>query len=474
MVSGDQEVAMNIDLPYGGGTLRATLPEDTRRLSTTETRRLLPAEDLEAAVRGALARPRGLPRIRELVKPSARVLIAFDDHTVASFGPIRSLAIRAVLEELDAAGVSRGNVTLVCANALHRMLRREELARLLGPELVDEFGTRLVCHDAEDAAQIVDLGQTAEHGYPVEVNRLVVDSDLTVYVNARMIRGFTGGWKSVCVGLSTWRSIRVTHTPDGMSMSVHRNRMHAVLDEMGHHLEGRLGRRIFKIDTLLADPYQAAEVVAGGVDEVRAEVLATLERQFPARRDVSQERFDVLVYGVPDASPYAIYSSENPILTLISNGLGYLGGMIEAAGKPGCTVIMATPTPDRWDRVAHVSYPEVWERILPVTRDPYEIMSRYAEDYARRPEYVDAYRHGFAFHPIHAILATHPLRRLRHVGRVIVAAPDDPDVPRHIGFETAATVEESIDRARRAHGGGTTVACIEQPAVGDLGIPKTI
>jgi hypothetical protein len=54
------------------------------------------------------------------------------------------------------------------------------------------------------------------------------------------------------------------------------------------------------------------------------------------------------------------------------------------------------------------------------------------------------------------------------VGRVIVAAPEDPAVPRHIGFETAATVEEAVHRARRAHGRGATVACIDQPAVGSV------
>ena len=138
----------------------------------------------------------------------------------------------------------------VCANALHRMCRPAELTRLLDAPLVRDFGPRLTCHDAEDPDQIADLGVTAEHGYPVEVSRLVTDSDLTVYVNTNYIRGFTGGWKSVCIGLSTWRSIRVTHDPDGMSMSLQRNRMHAVLDEMGHHLEERLGRRIFKVDIL--------------------------------------------------------------------------------------------------------------------------------------------------------------------------------------------------------------------------------
>src|SRR5439155_1648595 len=242
---------VNVELPYGETTLTATLPSRTRTLSNVEATTLAPLEDLGAAVRAALAAPRGLPRIGELVRPGAGVTIAFDDATVASYGPIR-----------------------------------------------------------------------------------------------------------------------VTHTPDGMSMSVHGNRMHEVLDEMGRHLERRVGRRVFKIDTLLADPWRPAKVVAGSVDATRRELLGDVARMFPARRGQAGERFDVLVYGVPDTSPYAVFSHVNPILTLVSSGLGYLGGLAEAAGSPGCTVIMATPVPDRWDRPTHPSYPEVWERVLPVTRDP--------------------------------------------------------------------------------------------------------
>jgi hypothetical protein len=454
---------MRIELPFGETTITAELPAGTRLLSNVERASLPPIEDLDGAVRAALAAPRGLPRIGALVRPGGTVIIAFDDHTTGSFGPIRPVAIRAVLEELEAAGVRRRDVTLICANALHRMLRPAELARLLGEDLVREFGPRLICHDAEDPEQIADLGLTAEHGYPVEVHRLVAESDLTVYVNTNYIRGFTGGWKSVCVGLSTWRTIRVTHTPDGMSMSIDRNRMHAVLDEMGRHLEARLGKRIFKIDTLLADPYRAAHVFAGAVADTRRAALGAQALLYPPRREASPERFDVLVWGVPDSSPYAIFASVNPILTLISSGLGYLGSMIEAVGKPGCTVIMAAPARDTWDRVAHAPYPEVWERILPATRDPYEITARFAEDYARRPDYIDAYRRGYAFHPIHGILATHPLKRLRHVGRVIVAAPEDPHVPRHLGFEVARTVEDAIALAQQIHGPDCAIACVEQP-----------
>ena len=453
---------MNVELPYADGTLSVTLPQDARRLPTEGERALPPLADVDSAARAALASPLGLPRIRELVRPDARVTIAFDDHTTGSFGPIRPIAIRAVLAELAEAGVSASQVRLVCANALHRMCRPAELARLLDEELVKEFGARLSCHDAEDPEQIVDLGTTDEHGYPVQVSRLVVDADLTVYVNTNYIRGFTGGWKSVCVGLSTWKSIRVTHTPDGMSMSLDRNRMHAVLDEMGHHLEHRLGRRIFKIDTLLAGPREATQVLAGGVDETRRAALAVQAQRFPPRRASAPTPCDILVYGVPDTSPYAIWASVNPILTLISMGLGYLGGMIDAAGAPGCTVVMAAAVRDAWDRVHHPSYLDVWERVLTQTRDPYEISARFEDEFARHPAHIDAYRHRFAFHPIHGILATHPLKRLGRVGRVIVAAPRDAHVPRHLGFDVAASVEEAVALARASHGPGATIGVVEQ------------
>jgi hypothetical protein len=456
---------MKLELPYADGAITVTLPDVSRRLSSEPAGPLAPLSDLEGAVRAALAAPLGLPRLRDVVKPDARVTVAFDDHTVGSFGPIRPVAIRAVLDELAAAGLSHGQVRLVCANALHRMCRPAELTRLLDDSLVAEFGPRLTCHDAEDPEQIADLGVTVEHGYPVEVSRLVTDSDLTVYVNTNYIRGFTGGWKSVCIGLSTWRSIRVTHDPDGMSMSLDRNRMHAVLDEMGHHLEARLGRRIFKIDTLLADPFHAAQVFAGGVDETRRAALDVQMRRFPPRRAATPAPVDILVYGVPDSSPYAIWAQVNPILTLISMGLGYLGGMIEAAGKPGCTVIMAAAVREAWDCVHHPSYPEVWERVLTQTRDPYEINARFEDEFARHPTHIAAYRHRFAFHPIHGILATHPLKRLRHIGRVIVAGPRDPHVPRHLGWEVAASVEEAVTRALAVHGPGATIGVVEPLAM---------
>jgi hypothetical protein len=453
-----------VNLPYGESTVRVQLPERTALVGGGDGARprLAPVADQEAAVREALARPIGMPRVGDLVNPSARVLIAFDDPTAPSFGPVRRLAIEAILEELSAAGVSEENVNLVCANALHRRWTKEELARVLGEDLVSRFGERLQCHDAEDSANIVDLGTTPA-GYEVDLHRLAVESDLTVYVNAACHLGFNGGWKSVSVGLSTWRSIRHTHTPDGMSMSVRDNRMHAVFAEQGYHIESTLGRRIFKFETVLANPASIGRCWAGGIDECRAAAVELISSLNPPRREQAGEPADIVVYGVPNWSPYATFAKMNPILTLVSSALGYLGGYIEALGKPGCSVIIATPCPEQWDMEHHPSYKEVWERVLPATKDPYEITARFGEEFATHAGYIDQYSHGYAFHPVHGILATHPLKRLRHAARVYVAGAEDPAVPSHVGFIPTATVEDAIREAEAIHGPDATIACVRNP-----------
>ncbi len=335
------------------------------------------------------------------------------------------------------------------------------MARVLSPSLVERFGERLICHDAEDPDAIVNLGAT-DSGYEVDIHRLVVESDLTVYVNAANHLGFNGGWKSVAVGLSTWRSISHTHTPDGMSMSVRGNRMHHVFEEQGRYIEQKLGKRVFKIETLLASPVQVSQVWAGGVDECRAAAMEAQGAVHKPRREQGGPA-DVVIYGVPDWSPYATFAKMNPLLTLISSALGYLGGYIEAVGKPGCSVIIATPCPEQWDMEHHPSYKEVWERVLPVEKDPYRITERFGDEFATRADYIEQYRFGYAFHPVHGILATHPLKRLRHAGRIFVAGAVDPAIPAHLGYIPTRTVEEAIAEAQKIHGSDCSIACVRNP-----------
>ncbi len=453
---------MRESIVFGDREIRVELPDRTTVIPGSFSLGLPAVENLEQTVRDALKRPLELPPISELAKPTDRVMIAFDDPTVTCHAPVWEVAINLILEELDRAGVQRRNITLVCANALHRKFTRMELAKLLGERLVREFGYRLFCHDAEDKENLVHLGLTSS-GYDVEVNRLVVDSDLTIYVNTNCYRGFNGGWKSVCVGLSSYRSIRWHHNPDDMSTSLVRNPMHEMLNEMGQHLEAALGRRIFKIETVLSNPYAVAAMWAGSVAATRGAALQLLKSVSPPRREALQEKASILLYGIPNWSPYAAFSSMNPILTLISSGLGYLGGMIEAIGSLGCTVILATPCPNEWNDVHHPSYREVWERWLSQTNDPYLIRDRAEDDFANRPDYIYKYRFCHGFHPVHALMATYPLKRLRHIGTVIVAGADDPALARHLGFQTSDTVEQAIQMAEAQQGKEAAIAYVKYP-----------
>jgi hypothetical protein len=323
--------------------------------------------------------------------------------------------------------------------------------------------SRLTCHDAEDPDGIADLGTTPS-GYPVEVSRRATECDLLVYVNTACWRAFNGGWKSICVGLSTFRSIRVHHTPADMSMSTERNRMHAMLDEMGQRVLEVFGDRpIFKVETMLANPMQVGRIAAGSVGATRRAVLDLVRERMRPRREMASERFDILLYGVPEWSPYAAYAGMNPLLRLVSTGLGYLGGPIEAIGAPGCTVILATPCPDEWDEQHHPSYREVWETVLPESRDPDAIAAAHLDAFAARSDYIERYRFHHGFHPVHGIMATFPLKRLRHAGRVIVAGPGEDRIARHLGFVRTDTVEQAIALARDQHASDARIGVVRYP-----------
>jgi len=454
---------MREEIVFGDRMMPVELPDTVMSAPPGLSTTLSPLDDIEGEIRSALQRPLGRVPLSEMAKPNWKVTIAFDDPTVPCFAPVWEPAIKLVIEELRKAGVKRSNITLLCANALHRKFTRRELARIIGEDLVREFGYNLICHDAEDFDNLTYLGKT-ESGYEVEINSLVTESDLTVYINTVVCRGFNGGWKSICVGLASYRCIRWHHTPDSMSMSMEKNLMHEILNEMGAFTEEKIGKeRIFKIETVLANPLQVHRVWSGGVSQTRQAALELMKSQLKPRREIIEEKADIVLYGIPNWSPYAAFSVMNPLLTLVSTGLGYFGGVIEAMGKPGCSVILASPCPDQWNHGHHPTHREIWEEILPSYNNPYEIVDKFEEDFAHRPEYIYKYRFCHGFHPMHGIMTTYPLKRLAHASGVFVAGAEKPSLVEHLGFEPTGTVEEAIEKARDVQGKDASIVFVKYP-----------
>ena len=155
------------------------------------------------------------------------------------------------MDELSAAGVRDRDLTLVCANGLHRRWRRRELAPIVGPRLLRRFGDRITCYDGEDPDANVSLGST-ESGLLVEVSRLVADADLVVYVAVPWTE-MNGGHKSLACGLSTYACIAQHHHPvvqaSSPLMSPESSAMHRALRDIGRHIGAHVP--VFQVETLV-------------------------------------------------------------------------------------------------------------------------------------------------------------------------------------------------------------------------------
>jgi len=458
---------------YGDGWLQVELPERTRVLKPPEP--LPPLQDPARALREALQAPIDHEPLCKLVGPNAQVTIAFDDPVmpIAPMEPqdFREMAIGVLFEELEAAGVPRSRTRLVCANALHRKWTARELTTILGPKLPYVLSPgHLFCHDAEDAEATIHLGET-ERGFEVEVNRVVVDSDLLIYLSLP-VTPFNGGWKSIVVGLGTWRSIRQHHRPfpfaSGKSTMDHRNSsFQKLLNEMGRVVERALaakGRKIFQIECVLnnAEPGQPIGIFAGSVDGAHAEALKLMERQqvLPVRG-----QSDVLIYGVPNREHYSKLSLMNPI-HVRNWGLSYSFGRFRNRPlvRQGGILILVNPCLRQFHPIHQPSYIELFEKVLPSLQDPVEIWDTYAEDYARRPEYVHRYRYAYAYHGAHPlILYGQGLYAMRHLGAVFIAGARDPEVAIRLGFEPFPTVQAAIREAEARLGQGCSITYAPRP-----------
>lgn len=464
---------MDRTLLFGDEVIGVRLPEDARILGGPAP---LPAlEDPAAAVRQALAEPVAHEPLASLVGPASRVTIAFDDLTipVVPMEPpdFRGLIIPIVLETLHEAGVKPENVRLLVANALHRKWTRTELATALGPILSLLPPQRLTNHDACDPEQLVFLGET-ERGFEVEVSRAVTESDQLIYVNCTP-SPMNGGWKSIVVGLSTFRSIRHHHRPFPFArghsiMDPDRSAFQKLLAEMGAIVEDDLaskGRRLFSIECVPTGevPGRIAGVFAGHTPDVHRETLALLGRQqtLPV-----QGQSDVGIWGLPNRDPYSAHSRINPIL-VANLACSYTFGLYRQRPlvREGGVAIFANPVEASFQR-HHRSYPELYEDVLTRTTDPFAIWDEHAEDFAHRDEYVHAYRYQHSFHGAHPLfLWGQTAFARRHCSTIVFCGGKDPEPVERMGFTWAPSVEDALAMARAELGRAPSVSVVDMPPV---------
>ena len=175
---------MELEFGYGTGVQRVTVPDR----NVTDVLLSNPMEHPlrgEAAVRHALAHPIGAQKLRELPRPGQKIVIVTSDIS----RPLPTYdVLPPVLEELDAAGIPREDITLVFALGSHRRHTEAEQRKLMG----SCYG-KVRCEDS-DPGDCVRMGVTSR-GTPVDITRRVAEADFRICLGNIEFHYFAGSAK---------------------------------------------------------------------------------------------------------------------------------------------------------------------------------------------------------------------------------------------------------------------------------------
>ncbi len=201
---------MRVELAYGKTTLPVELPDDrTTVISPSHTTGL---DNERQAVENALVSPIQSAPLRDRIKPTDSICILFTDLTRAT--PNERI-IPWILEHLK--DHPKENITLLNQLGTHRPNTPEELKTMLGEDVVNNY--RVINHDCEDPAGLVQLGTTST-GAPALINRIAVEADLRVvtgFIEPHFFAGFSGGPKGIMPGVAGLETVMSNHGEKNIS-----------------------------------------------------------------------------------------------------------------------------------------------------------------------------------------------------------------------------------------------------------------
>jgi lactate racemase len=450
-----------VELEYGEGTLSAALPDSAEVFIPGETVADPPhLEDVLSATRHSIQNPIGMPPISELVGPGSAVTISFPDRVKGGYQPTshRKTAIPLLIEECLKAGVDQKDIKLICSNGLHRKNTPEEIRAILGEEIYSRFNPthQIVNHDSEDWENLVDLGFD-ELGDPVIMNREVFQSDLAImigHVLGNPYGGYSGGYKMVATGVTHWKSIASHHIPEVMHrpdftpvqpQSMMRSKFNAI----GMHMEKMMGRKFFMCDAVLDTTARQIAVFSGYGAEIQP-----LSWEVAHQRTYvpwAKEKFDIMLFGMPQNFHYGNGHGTNPLLIMQAIGANIIRH--RRVMKDNFVVVCSSICNGYFHDEEFPSYRELYELFQKDYHNQLPDVEKYGEYFANKPDYISKYRYSYGYHPYHAfsMVSCGHIAEM-HSDVVYIVGAYEPGYARAMGMKTRATIAEALKDAERYTG----------------------
>lgn len=371
-------------------------------LGTLRPNELPPIVDPEAAIRQALAHPIGSSPLREHARGRRDAVIVVSDLTRPSPS---HLLVPPLLDELNHAGLSDEQITVLVALGIHRPLTEAELTTLVGEGVRSRVA--VVNHDPDD---VVDLGKTS-HGTPVVLNRLFAEADLRICtgnIDLHFFAGYAGGAKAMMPGLSTREAIRNNHrmmtSPESRSGNLEGNPVRADIDEAGE-----IARIDFILNIVLNETKQVVGVVAGDPILAHRVGCQLVDRMYKVELPQSADLVIAGAGGFP--KDLNVYQAQKAL------------DNASHAVRPGGVIILIA-------RCQEGLGEDVFEEWVSQSPTPEEVIRRIEADFVMGGHKAAA------------------IARVRQKATMILVAELDPELARRCFFIPASSIEEAIELAK--------------------------
>lgn len=451
---------MNVALEYGQGTVNVNLPDTADIFIPGETVAdppCIPEDQLIEKTLESIRNPMGMDPLSKMAKKGSKVTIIFPDRVKGGEQATshRKISIKLILKELYDAGVEKKDILLICSNGLHRKNTEQEIRGVLGNELFHEFWYthQIINHDSEDYDHLVDLGVT-DRGDPVLMNKYVYDSDIAILIGhtqGNPYGGYSGGYKHCATGITHWRSIASHHVPEVMHRQDFtpvsgKSLMRTKFDEIGMHMEERMGKKFFCCDAVLDTKSRQIEINSGYAAVMQPHSWVTADKRTYV--PWAEKKYDVMVFGMPQFFHYGEGMGTNPIMLMQAISAQIIRH--KRIMSDNCVIICTSLCNGYF-------HDELW----PYLREMYEMfqhdqmntlpdMNRYGEYFATNEEYIRKYRYCNAFHPFHgfSMISCGHIAEM-NTSAIYLCGAQEPGFARGMGLKTRATVEEALEDAKR-------------------------
>jgi nickel-dependent lactate racemase len=194
-----------VKLRFGESTLDLRLPTS---LPTLEMRRLQPLGDPEKSVYQALADPIGCAPLEQIARGKRNACVVISDFT----RPVpNKIILPPLLSVLQAAGLSKKNITILIATGMHRPNLGEELQALVGREIMERYPiVNHYCRKPEQYRKVDEID-----GAPIEINQHYLDAELKILtglIEPHFYAGYSGGGKAILPGISSFETMKFMHS----------------------------------------------------------------------------------------------------------------------------------------------------------------------------------------------------------------------------------------------------------------------